>query len=64
MLGLHHLITVPGASVVIGAASVQQARICFERMEGFISFPDLEDLVASVIWNCASKVRRESAGCG
>jgi phage terminase large subunit-like protein len=41
-VGLHNLLTVRGASVVIGAASVQQARVCFERMEGFLSHPALE----------------------
>jgi phage terminase large subunit-like protein len=41
LLGLHELITVKGASVVIGAASVQQARVCFERMEGFASHPEI-----------------------
>src|SRR5918995_2543537 len=45
LLALHHLITVEGASVVVGAASVQQARICFERMEGFLAHPELEDEV-------------------
>lgn len=37
LIGLHHLLTVPGASVTIGAASAAQARICFERMRGFCS---------------------------
>jgi phage terminase large subunit-like protein len=45
LLGLHHLATTKSASVVIGAASVQQARICFERMEGFIAHPELEGRV-------------------
>jgi phage terminase large subunit-like protein len=45
LIGLHHLLTVRGANVVVGAASVQQARICFERMEGFITDPVLEDMV-------------------
>jgi phage terminase large subunit-like protein len=44
-VGLHNLLTVRGASVVIGAASVQQARVCFERMEGFLSHPALEGRV-------------------
>jgi phage terminase large subunit-like protein len=44
-IGLHHLITVKGASVVIGAASVQQARICFERMESFLAHEALEGMV-------------------
>lgn len=43
LIGLHHLLTIDGASVTIGAASVQQARICFERMRGFCSHPALED---------------------
>ena len=44
-LGLHHLITVPGASVVLGASSVQQARIGFERMESWVLGEALEGLV-------------------
>ena len=42
-IGLHHLLTVPNASVTIGAASKDQARICFERMRGFAQHPALED---------------------
>jgi phage terminase large subunit-like protein len=42
-VGVHHLLTVPGASVTIGAASRDQARICFERMRGFAQHPALED---------------------
>lgn len=34
-IGLHHLLTVPSASVTIGASSRDQARICFKRMRGF-----------------------------
>jgi phage terminase large subunit-like protein len=34
-LGLHHLLTVPSAGVTLGAASVAQANIAFERMKGF-----------------------------
>jgi phage terminase large subunit-like protein len=41
-IGLHHLISVEGASVVIGAASVQQARVCFERMEGYVRSAELD----------------------
>jgi phage terminase large subunit-like protein len=39
---LHHLITTKGAAVVIGAASVQQARVRFERMEGYVRSADLD----------------------
>jgi phage terminase large subunit-like protein len=42
-IGVHHLLTVPGAAVTIGAASRDQARICFERMRGFAQHPALED---------------------
>src|SRR5215207_3875491 len=45
LIGLHHLLTIRGASVVIGASSVQQARVCFERMEAFLSPPALEGSV-------------------
>lgn len=45
LIALHHLITVKGASIVIGAASVQQGRICFERMESFLYHPKLEGMV-------------------
>jgi phage terminase large subunit-like protein len=45
LIGLHHLMTVEGASIVVGAASVQQARVCFERIEGFLAHPELEDEV-------------------
>ncbi|MGZ4172658.1 MAG: terminase large subunit domain-containing protein, partial [Solirubrobacteraceae bacterium] len=44
-IGLHHLLTVPGAAVTIGAASRDQARIAFERMKGFAQHPALEDLI-------------------
>jgi phage terminase large subunit-like protein len=37
LIGLHHLLSVEGASVVIGAASRDQARVCFERMQSFLS---------------------------
>jgi phage terminase large subunit-like protein len=42
-LGLHHLMSTPGASVTIGAASRDQARIAYERMRGFAQHPALED---------------------
>jgi Terminase large subunit, ATPase domain len=42
-VGLHHLLVVPGGSVTLGAASRDQARICFERMRGFAQHPALED---------------------
>lgn len=42
-IALHHLLTVPGAAVTIGAASRDQARICFERMRGFAQHPALGD---------------------
>jgi hypothetical protein len=32
LIGLHHLLSVEGAAVTIGAASRDQARIAFERM--------------------------------
>src|SRR5215218_5141650 len=44
-IGLHHLLTVPGAAVTIGAASRDQARICFERMRGFAQHPALSDVL-------------------
>lgn len=43
LIGLHHLLTVPGAAVTIGAASRDQARIAYERMRGFALHPTLED---------------------
>ncbi len=45
LLGLHHLLSAPRADVIIGAASVNQARICFERMRGFAEHPALEGLL-------------------
>lgn len=42
-VALHHLLVVPGAAVTIGAASRDQARICFERMRGFAQHEALED---------------------
>jgi phage terminase large subunit-like protein len=44
-VGVHHLLTTPGAIVTIGAASRDQARICFERMRGFAEHPSLADLL-------------------
>jgi len=41
LIGLHHLLTVEGAMVTIGAASRDQARIAFERMRGFAQHPAL-----------------------
>src|SRR5215204_1133742 len=35
LLGLHHLVSVQGARVVIGAMAKDQARVCYERMRGF-----------------------------
>ena len=45
LLGLHHLLSAPRADVIIGAASVNQARVCFERMRGFAEHPALEELL-------------------
>ena len=42
-IAVHHLLTVEGAAVTIGAASRDQARIAFERMRGFAQHPELED---------------------
>ena len=42
LLGLHCLVTTPAASVTIGAASRDQARIAYERMRGFAAHPTLE----------------------
>jgi len=44
-IGVHHLLSVPGAMVTIGAASRDQARICFERMRGFAEHEALEDVL-------------------
>lgn len=44
-IALHHLMSVEGASVVAGAASVQQARVSFERMEGYVRSAGLEVMV-------------------
>ncbi|KAA0275387.1 MAG: hypothetical protein EDQ89_00195 [Acidobacteria bacterium] len=43
LIALHHLLTVPGAAVTIGAASKDQARILYERLRGFAQHPSLED---------------------
>jgi len=43
LIAVHHLLTTPGASVTIGAASRDQARIAFERMRGFAQHPAVED---------------------
>jgi phage terminase large subunit-like protein len=43
LLAVHHLLTVPGADVALGAASRAQARIAFERMKGFAEHPALAD---------------------
>ena len=42
-IGLHHLLTVPGAAVTLGASSRDQARIAFERLRGFAWHPGLAD---------------------
>lgn len=42
LIALHHLLSVDGAAVTIGAASRDQARIAFERMRGFAQHPSLE----------------------
>lgn len=44
-IAVHHLLTVPGAAVTIGAASRDQARIAFERMRGFAQHPALDGLL-------------------
>src|SRR5215203_787457 len=44
-IGVHHLCSTPGAMVTIGAASRDQARICFERMRGFAEHPALQDML-------------------
>ena len=45
IIGLHHLLTVPNAGVTIGAATRDQAKICFERMKGFAGHEALRGLV-------------------
>ncbi len=44
-IAIHHLLSVDGAAVTIGAASRDQARIAFERMRGFAQHPALEDVL-------------------
>jgi phage terminase large subunit-like protein len=44
-IALHHLLSVPGAMVTLGAASRDQARIAFERMRGFAQHPALDGLL-------------------
>ncbi len=44
-IAIHHLLSVEGAAVTIGAASRDQARIAFERMRGFAQHPALEDVL-------------------
>jgi phage terminase large subunit-like protein len=57
-IALHHLLSVPGAAVTIGAASRDQARIAFERMRGFAQHPALEgELVIRHL-----ELRREDTG--
>ena len=45
LIGLHHLVSTPGAAVTIAAASRDQARICFERMRGFAQHPALDGVL-------------------
>ncbi|MEJ7787447.1 MAG: terminase large subunit [Solirubrobacteraceae bacterium] len=45
LIAVHHLLSVEGAAVTIGAASRDQARIAFERMRGFAQHPALGDLL-------------------
>src|ERR671910_90392 len=44
-IALHHLLSVPGAMVTLGAASRDQARIAFERMRGFAQHPALDGML-------------------
>src|SRR5215211_3575374 len=43
LLGLHHLLTVDGAEVRIGAATRRQAEICLRRMKGFARHESIRD---------------------
>lgn len=43
LIGLHHLLSAPGASVTVGAASRDQGRIAFERMKGFAQHPAIAE---------------------
>lgn len=45
LIGTHHLLTTDAAAATIGAASVQQARICLERIKGFAAHPAIEGLL-------------------
>lgn len=45
LIAVHHLLTIEGAAVTIGAASRDQARIAYERMRGFAQHPALADSV-------------------
>lgn len=44
-VALHHLLSVEAASVTLGAASRDQARIAYERIRGFAQHPALEDSI-------------------
>src|SRR5215218_252100 len=44
-IAVHHLLSVPGAAVTVGAASRDQARIAFERMRGFAQHPSIDGLL-------------------
>jgi phage terminase large subunit-like protein len=44
-IAIHHLLSVPGAAVTLGAASRDQAKIGFERMRGFAQHPALDGLL-------------------
>jgi phage terminase large subunit-like protein len=58
-IALHHLLTIDGAAVTIGAASRDQARIAFERMRGFAQHPAIDGRL--VIRHLELR-REESAG--
>ncbi|MEZ5077301.1 MAG: terminase large subunit [Solirubrobacterales bacterium] len=45
LLGLHHLVSVPDASVSLGAASREQAAIAFSIMREFAEHPAIRDLL-------------------
>jgi phage terminase large subunit-like protein len=45
LIALHHLLTVQGASVVVGASSRDQARVACERMESFLDHDELDGVV-------------------
>jgi hypothetical protein len=44
--------------VVIGAASVQQARVCFERIEGYIGSVELDVTVLELRFEGGKGLRR------